>query len=49
MKTYDELYDYIKHEADEVLEQAINDDWLCGVYHAYRYVLDKMEEIRRIK
>lgn len=31
---------------DEYFEQSYDDDWHCGAYHAYRYVLDKMEEIR---
>lgn len=47
MKTYDELYDDIKCAVDEYFEQGHDDDWHDGAHHAYRYVLDRMEEIRK--
>ena len=46
MKTYDELYDDIKRAADEYFEEAHDDDYHCGAYNAYRWVLDRLEEIR---
>lgn len=49
MKTYDELYNDVKRAVDEYFEQAYDDDWHCGAYHAYRYVLDRLEEIREVE
>ena len=46
MKTYDELYDDIKRALDEYFEEGHDDDYHCGAYHAYRYVMDRLEEIR---
>lgn len=46
MKTYDELYDDIKREVDKRLEDYKYDYWSGVAYHAYKYVLDRMEEIR---
>ena len=46
MKTYDELYNDVKRAVDKGFEQALTDDWHCGARHAYRYVLDRLEEIR---
>lgn len=50
MNTYDELYDDIKRAVNEGYELRFEKgrlvDWNCGAYYAYRYVLDKLEEIR---
>lgn len=50
MKTYDELYDDVKRAVDEGrglrFEKGRLDNWNDGAYYAYRYVLDKLEEIR---
>ena len=45
MKTYDELYDDIKRALDEGMELG-GEDWKNGANFAYRYVLDRLEEIR---
>ena len=47
MKTYDELYNDVKRAVDEGLAQDHKDDWHDGASHAYRYVLDRLEEIRK--
>ena len=49
MKTYEELYNAVKRAVDENFEEALIDDYHCGAYNAYRYVLDKLEEIREVK
>ena len=49
MKTYDELYKAVKRSADEYFEEAHDDDYYLGAYNAYRYVLDKLEEIREVE
>lgn len=46
MKTYDELYDDIKRTVAKRFEDYKVDYWSDGAYHAFRYVLDRMEEIR---
>lgn len=46
MNTYDELYDDIKRAVNEGFEMGHIDDWHDGAFHAYRYVLDRLEEIR---
>lgn len=46
MKTYDELYDDMKRAVDEYFEEAYDGDYHLGAYNAYRYVLDRLEEIR---
>ena len=47
MKTYDELYDAIKRVVDDGFELGHSDGWHGGAFHAYRYVLDRLEEIRK--
>ena len=46
MKTYDELYEAVKRAADDYFEQSYDDDYHYGAYNAYRWVLDRLEEIR---
>ena len=46
MTTYNELYYDIKRAVDEGFVLGHIDDFHDGAYHAYRYVLDMLEEIR---
>lgn len=46
MKTYDELYDDIKGALDDGYVLGHAEGWNGGAYHAYRYVMDRLEEIR---
>lgn len=59
MKTYDELYDDIKRAVNDGFENGYSNepydvtDWggyvNYGAFNAYRYVMDRLEEIREFE
>ena len=46
MRTYDELYDYIKRKVDEGFELGHINDWHDGAHHVNQRVLLMLEQIR---